>query len=64
MKFFVKKFCKILQAGVVFFCMQDDNDVLYYGIANEPLHAYSFQHLSNFLSFHNLNNEIFLQIFL
>ena len=43
--------------------MQDDNDVLYCGIVNQPFHAYSSQHLSNFLSFHTLNNEIFVKDF-
>ena len=63
MKFFVKDFCETVEAGVVIFCMQDDNDVLYCGIANKPFVAYSSQHLSNFLSFHTLKNEFFLQRF-
>ena len=61
---FRKDFCETGQAGVVIFCMLDDNDVLNCGIANQPFHAYSSQHLSNFLSFHTLNNEIFRQRFL
>ena len=34
MKFFVKDSCEIMQAGVVIFGKQVDNDVLYCGIAN------------------------------
>ena len=44
--------------------MQVDNDVMYRGIANQPSSAYSSLYLSNFLSFHTLNDEIFLQRFL
>ena len=61
MKFFVKDFCEIVQAGVVIFGKQADNDVLYRGTANQPSRAYSSPYLSNFLSFHILNNEIFCQ---
>ena len=64
MKFFVKDFCEIMQARVVIFGMQVDNDVLYRGIANQPSYAYSSLYLSNFLSFHTLNDEIFCQRFL
>ena len=64
MKFFVKDFCKTMQARVVIFGMQIDNDVLYRGIANQPSHAYSSLCLPDFLSFHSLNNEIFRQRFL
>ena len=60
MKFFVKDFCETVQAGV--FGEQGDNDVLYRGIANQPSPAYSSLYLSNFLSFHTLNDEIFRQI--
>ena len=35
MKFFVKDFCEIVQARVVIFGMQVDNDVVYRGIANQ-----------------------------
>ena len=42
MKFFVKDFCETVQARVVIFGMQVDNDVLYRGIANQPSPAYSF----------------------
>ena len=64
MKFFVKDFCEIVQVRVFMFGLQIDNDTLYRGIANQPPHAYSSMHLSNFLSFHTLNNENFRQRFL
>ena len=64
MKFFIKDFCETVQARIVIFGMQVDNDVLYRGIANQPSTAYSSLYLSNFLSFHSLNNEIFRQRFL
>ena len=50
MKFFVKDICETMQARLVLFGKQVDNDVLYRGIANQPSHAYSSLHLSNFLS--------------
>ena len=34
MKFFVKDFCETVQARVVIFGMQVDNDILYSGNAN------------------------------
>ena len=61
--FFVKDFCETVQARVVIFGMQVDNDVLYRGIANQPSPAYSSLYLSNFLSFHTLNDEIFVKDF-
>ena len=64
MKIFVKDFCETVQARVVIFGMQIDNDVLYRGIANRPSHAYSSLYLFNFLSFNTLNNESFCQRFL
>ena len=64
MKFFVKDFCETVQAKVVIFGEQVDNDVLYRGIANQPSPAYSSLYLSNVLSFHTLNDEIFRQRFL
>ena len=64
MKFFVKDFCETVQARVVIFGMQIDNDVLYRGIANQPSSAYSSLYLSDFLSFHTLNDEIFRQRYL
>ena len=63
-KIFVKDFCETVQAGIVIFGKQVDNDVLYCGIANQPSHAYSSLYLSNFLSFHTLNDKIFRQRFL
>ena len=63
MKFFVKDFWETVEAGVVIFCMQDYNDIFYCGISNQLFVAYSSQHLSNFLSFHTMKNEIFLQRF-
>ena len=64
MKFFVKDFSETVQARVVIFGEQVDNDVLYRGIANQPSSVYSSLYLSNFLSFHTLNDEIFRQRFL
>ena len=64
MKFFVKDFCETVQARLFIFGMQADNDVLYRGIANQPSPAYYSLFLSNFLSFHTLNDEIFRQRFL
>ena len=64
MKFFVKDFCETMQAREVIFGMQVDNDVLYCGIASQPSPAYSSLYLSNFLSFHTLNDGIFRQRFL
>ena len=55
MKFFVKDFCETIEARVVIFGMQIDDDVLYRGIENQPSAAYSsmYMYLSDFLSFHN-----------
>ena len=64
MKFFVKDFSESVKARVVIFGIQVDNDVLYRGIANQSSPAYSSLYLSNFLSFHTLNDEIFRQRFL
>ena len=64
MKFFVKDFCETMQARVVIFSEQVDNDVLYRGIENQPSPAYSSLYLSNFLSLHTLHDEIFRQRFL
>ena len=61
--FFVKDFCETLEARVFIFGMRVDNDVLYRGIANQPSPAYSSLYLSNFLSFHTLNDEIFVKDF-
>ena len=62
-KFFVKDFCETVQARVFIFGMQVDNDVVYRGIANQPSPAYSSLYLSDFLSFHTLNDEIFVKDF-
>ena len=64
MEFFVIDFCETMEARVFIFGMQVDSDILYPGIANQPSPAYSFLYLSNFLSFHTLNDEIFRQRFL
>ena len=64
MKFFVKDFSETVQARVVIFGEQVDNNALYRGIANQPSPAYSSLYFSNFLSFHTLNDEIFHQRFL
>ena len=61
---FRQRFCETVQARVVIFGEQVDNDVLYRGIANQPSPAYSSLYLSNFLSFHTLNDEILRQKFL
>ena len=53
-----------MQARVVIFGKQVDNDVLYRGIASQSSDAYSSLHLSDFLSFHTLNDENFRQRFL
>ena len=63
MKFFVKDFCETVQARVVIFGMQVDNDVLYGGVANQPSPAYSSLYLSDFLSFHTSNDEVFIKDF-
>ena len=62
-KFFTKDFCEIVQARVFIFGVQVDNDVLYRGIANQPSPAYSSLYLSDFLSFHTLNDKIFVTDF-
>ena len=59
MKFFIKDFCETVQARVFIFGMQVYNDVLHRGIANQPSPAYSSLYLSNFLSFHTLNDDFF-----
>ena len=48
MIFFVKDFCKTVQARVFVFGVRVDNDVLYRGIANQPSPFYSFLYLSFF----------------
>ena len=64
MKCFVKDICETVLARVFMFGMQVDNDVLYGWIANQSSPAYSSLYLSNsFLSFHTLNDEIFVKDF-
>ena len=60
MKFFIKYFCETVQARVVIFGKQVDDDVLYRRIANQPSPAYPSLYLSDFLSFHNLDDKSFL----
>ena len=62
-KFFVKDFSETVKARIVIFGMQVDNVVLNCGIANQSSTAYSSMYLSNFLSFHILN-DFFRQRFL
>ena len=50
MKFFVKDFRETIQARVVIFGKQVDNDVLYYGIVDQPSQSFSSLYLSEFLS--------------
>ena len=64
MKFFIKDFCETVQARVVIFGKQVDNDVLYCGIAKQLSPAYSSLYLSNFLSFYTLADENFSKRFL
>ena len=56
MKYFFKDFFETMQARIVIFGMQVDDDVLYCGIANQP-HAYYSPYFLDFLSFHIWNNE-------
>ena len=43
-----------MQARMLIFSMQVDDDLLYRGIENQPSPAYSSVYLSNFLPFHTL----------
>ena len=52
---------KPVQARVVIFVMQVDNVKQYCEIANQPSHVNFSVYLSDFLSFHTLNNEISCQ---
>ena len=63
MKFFVKDFSECAQARVFIFGMHIDNDVLYRGVAYQPSPSYSSLYLSDFLSFHTLNDDIFVKDF-
>ena len=64
MKILVKDFCEIMQAGVIIFDKQVDNDVLCLWIANQPSQSYSSLYLFNSLSFHTLDNGSLSQRFL
>ena len=59
MKCFLSDFCETVQARVIIYGMQVNNDVFYRGIMNQPSPAYSSLYLYHFLSFHILNNEMF-----
>ena len=54
MKFFVKDFSTTMQARMLIFSMQVDDDLLYCGIKNQPSPVYPSLYLSNFLSFRTL----------
>ena len=54
MKFFIKDICETVQARIVIFGKQVDDDVLNRWVANQPSSAYSSLYLSDFLSFHTL----------
>ena len=56
MKIFVRDICETVQARVVIFGKQVDNDVLYRGIANQHSPTYSSLYLSDFFSFQTLND--------
>ena len=60
MKFFVEDFCGTLQARLVIFGIQVDDDVVYCEIVNQSSAAFSSEYLSDFLSFHALNDEFFV----
>ena len=60
---FSSNICETMQARGFIFGMQVDNDVLYRGIANQSSPVYSSLYLSDFLSFHTLNDEIFVKDF-
>ena len=64
MKFFVKDFCETVQARLVIFGMQNDHDILYHWIVNQPSHFFLTCICPVFLSFHSLNNEVFRQRYL
>ena len=49
MKYFVKDFLTTMQARILIFGVQVDDDLLYRGIRNQPSPAYSSPYLSNFL---------------
>ena len=53
-----------IQARMLIFGKPVDDGLLYGGIEKQSFPAYSYVHLSNFLSFHTLKNEMFRQKFL
>ena len=52
-----------MQARMVIFGMQVDDDLLYHGMENHPFPSYLSLYLTNFLSFHTLINEFFVKDF-
>ena len=56
---FVKDFSTTMQARILIFHMQVDDDLLYRGIGTQPSPAYFSLYLSNFLSIHTLKNDNF-----
>ena len=64
--FFVSDFFETVQARVIIFGLQVDNDVMYciVGLQTNLLLLILPCIFSGFLSFHTLNNEIFCLIFL
>ena len=63
MEVFVKDLCETVQARIVIFVYQVNNDVLYHGIVTQPSNSFSSLSLSDLLPFHTLNYEIFRQRF-
>ena len=59
MIFFFKDICETVQAGFVTFGMQVDDDVMHCRIEAQTSLLYFFLCLSDFPSFHTLNNELF-----
>ena len=64
MKYFVNDISTTMQARILIFGLQVDDDLFYCGNGNQPSPAYSSLYLSNFLSVHTLKNDIFRQRFL
>ena len=64
MKFFVKDFSITVQARMLIFGTEVDDDLWYLGIENQPSPVYSSLHLSNFLSIQTLKSESFHQRYL
>ena len=53
--------CEILQAGLVIYNMTVDDDLINYGIENQPFSADSSVYLSNFLSLRSLKIAILIR---